>query len=1624
MDPSTASEPVLRTFLIADVRGYSTFTRERGDAAAALLSTKFADLARDAVEARSGRVVEIRGDEAFAVFGSAAQAVRAAVELQATFAEESLSDPAFQLPVGIGIDTGEAVPVEEGYRGAAVNMAARLCSSAAAGQVLVTGAVAELVGTAELVFADRGRSTFKGFEEPVEVIEALAPARPHPEARAPDAGPGPEPAVILPPELDPSTELVDREHELRWLRGTWRAVCRGHGRLLLVSGPAQIGKTRLAGELAAYVHARGADVRYAGPGGAGTAVALAAVRGATHVRSETLIVLDDLDVAGPEVSAALIASYDAIDGCPVLVLGLMRDRAASAQLASLITTADGGGDGHRELGPLGLEGVREIVRQYVGDAEAEAPVESFARASQGVPGLVHEVVSDWTRDEASRRLSAAAEFLAAGRRRHASDLEFANNAIALKLGRLYAVGGRDVPTVEVCPYQGLTPFGSEDSGFFFGRERLVGELAARSVDVGLLGVVGASGSGKSSAIAAGLIPSLDAGLLPGSERWRHVSIRPGAHPMAELHKALPTDIEGSVEHLWDGRLVLVVDQLEELFTTCTDTAEREAFVDALIEPALENPDRVVVVAVLRADFYGQLAAHPALARAVGENHVLVGPMSKDELRRAIELPARRAGLRVESSLAERLVADVADETGGLPLLSTALVELWQGRDDRWLRLATYERTGGVRGAVARLAEATYAQLSSSEQEATPGVFLRLVGPGEGAAVTRRRVPIAEFDLERSLPAAAVIRRFTQDRLLTVDDGTAEVAHEALLRAWPRLSRWLDEDTQGRALRQHLAETARSWDLDGREPAELYRGPRLSAALDWAPHHDRQLNELERSFLVASRQASEREADRQRRANRRLRGLLVGVAMFLAVALVAGSIALVQRSRARSAFRAATAQRLGAQALQQDDLDLSLLLARQGVALDDSPVTDRNAALVGSPAAIRVVHPLPGLLTSAVISPDGSLVAVGNFRVQGTVLDTASYRPVATLPGQPWAISPDGRMLVNTPGLGTLAIVDPDTGAQQALDQAAAGSSALWISTDFRELATVEASVITFWDTSTVTESGHLRAAPGRAFLDVYYSPEGRHLVTIESTGDGSPELRWVLRDVVTRRPERTITTTDSYPNTYTMTRDGRWIAFGWRDGTITAVNVTSGDEIVMDGRHAGGVDAISMSRDDTTLASGGEDDAIKVWDLPSGELRETLTGHTHWVSDVAISPDGRNLYSVSLDGSLIVWDLEGSRRLGRPFVASSGSFGVTGDYPPVPHLLSVSPDGGLIASPGCGGRVVVRAIDTLQEVSTISAVRSATPCGVGAAEDRWRAVYDTAFTPDGEDLVVGGPRGQVTMFDARSGAPTGPPFAGAPETFVDPLRGRIPDTVEAIAVSPDGTIVAAGTPEGRVYLWDRVTGDPIRPPLKVPDGEIGSTPSARDWVFDLGFSPDGGQLVAAHGSVASVWSTDGWVRRYTVNVDDGAGAAYSASFSPDGRMLATAGGITDLRLWNAVSGAALGSIPVDTTYTVSLGWSPDSSTVVTGGWDGSIKLVDVASRSIVGALPGPTHRFNAVAFTPDGSEVLVVYRDGRALEWDLDPAAWAQRACDVAGRTLTRSEWDRFLPELPYDPACSSPERA
>ena len=315
---------------------------------------------------------------------------------------------------------------------------------------------------------------------------------------------------------------------------------------------------------------------------------------------------------------------------------------------------------------------------------------------------------------------------------------------------------------------------------------------------------------------------------------------------------------------------------------------------------------------VRADFYGRCAAYPGLSQLLGANHVLVGPMSRDELGRAIERPAQRVGLSVEPELVESLLADVEGQPGALPLLSTALLELWRERDGRRLRLAAYARSGGVHGAVARLAEDAFVGLDPEQQAIARKLLLRLADEDESGAVVRRRVALADLatggrESPRSSsgsPTAACSRSPTAPSRSRTRRSCASGRGCAA---------WLAEDADGRRLHRRLGDAARAWDADARDPGELYRGARLAAALDWAAGHGAELSPTERAFLDDSRSASGR-------AQRRLRMMLAGVAALLVLAVIAGVVALDQRGDARAEATTAAAQRLGAQALADASLD--------------------------------------------------------------------------------------------------------------------------------------------------------------------------------------------------------------------------------------------------------------------------------------------------------------------------------------------------------------------------------------------------------------------------------------------------------------------------------------------------------------------------------------------------------------------------------------------------------------------------------------------------------------------------------------------------------------------------------
>ena len=1378
-------------------------------------------------------------------------------------------------------------------------------------------------------------------------------------------------APELPLELDRTlaAPLVGRDAELAPLRVRLVRARGGAGSLVTLVGSRGMGKTRLAAELATDAARLGATVVY-GSGVRGGEQAVAAVGAARKPRRPTLVVIDDADRAGAEVLAALTELAGTVATARVLVLATGQDAALLGRLGALESLM---------LAPLDRDAVREIALLYASDElAASVPVEELVAASLGVPRRVHRVSADWARREGARRVEAVAGDAATGRGRLRSiEGELSGRVVSLQRVReradLFAVGDSVLPQRELCPFKGLAAFDVDDAAYFFGRERLVAELVARLVGAPLLAVVGPSGSGKSSVLRAGLLPALSAGVLPGAERWAQAVIRPGSHPLQELERARG--------RLADGRRgLLAVDQFEETFAAGVDDGERGAFLDALVDAACDSERRLTLILAIRSDFYGRCAGHPEFADLLEASHVLVGPMGRDELRRAIERPAQRVGVRVEPELTDALVVDVGGEPGGLPLLSTALLELWEHRQGHRLSLAAYEHRGGVRGAVARLAEDTYARLGLEQQAVARGVLLRLVDRDEGGSVLRRRIAKSELGVKRSEDVQRVIEELTRRRLLTVSEGAVELAHEALAREWPRLRAWLDQDADGRRLHRHLHAAAREWDAANRDRGELYRGARLASALEWSATRAGELDDVEREFLAAGRAASER-------AQRRLRLGFAGVGALLVIAVIAGFVALNQRSQAREEAVAAEAQRLGAQALLEDDWDRSLLLARQGVALDDTPQTRGNllAALIRSPAAIGVLPGTGNRLLALDLSPDGRTLAIADQQGLLALYDTATRRPLGIAyraPGRApifnLRFSPDGsRLVVVGPGPRgiTAQLLDARTRTRlSTLDVPANGAPGpVAFSPDGRIIAigytfgappTPGPSYVARFD----ARSGRRLAAPravnrgGEGALA--YTADGSGLIT-------SDPHSAILRDARTLRRLRRVARVGS-PLTSTSP-DDRTLLVGGADGSVHFVDLRSRRERIASGRHNGAALRADFAPDGRRAITAGADGTLIVWNVATAAPEETFKGHAGRIHGLAISPDGRTAYSAGLDGRIFIWDLAGDRRLGRPFQAGAGDT----QRP----QFALSPDGRQMAIGQDDGAVSLVDMRTLARSKTIPVVPRGQVLGIG-------------FVPHSHLLVVVGQSGFLALVDVQRGTVT---------TRLAGHRGAI----YTPSVSADGRLLATASDDRTVRLWTLPDGRPLGDPLRL-----------RRFVDDVSLSPDGRRLaVTQDEKLIEILDARTRQRQTTLIWDEG---LEFARFSPNGRQLVGGGIQGRVRLWDTTTWTPVGRpLGRHAGPVLTADISRDGSMLATASFDATARLWDLTTYEALGApLPGQPDHPAAARFTPDGTHLIAAYDTGRAYRWDVRPAIWKRRACTLAGRRLTRSEWSELLPRQRYEPTC------
>ena len=918
----------------------------------------------------------------------------------------------------------------------------------------------------------------------------------------------------------------------------------------------------------------------------------------------------------------------------------------------------------------------------------------------------------------------------------------------------------DTPEPGESPFKGLRYFDEADATLFFGRRALVVRLVSRLADrpnpaqsklPHFLAVVGASGSGKSSIVRAGVIPALRStdGLALHFDPI-HV-ITPTAHPLEALAASLTWKAESVTAtttlmddlardertlHLYarrllsasdssparpyrsNNRLLLVIDQFEELFTLCRGEAERQAFVNNLVQAAAPEADGpTTIVITLRADFYSACAPYPALRDMLAQQQEYIGPMSADELRQAIELPARLGRWEFAPGLVDLILRDVSDEPGALPLLSHALLETWRHRRGRTLTLKSYGEAGRVQGAIATTAEAVLQSMPPEEQALARSVFLRLTELGQGTQDTRRRVALSELLPTASVesPMARLLKTLSDARLITTDDAVVEVAHEALIREWPTLLQWLNEDRDGLRQHRHLTEAAQEWDELERDASELYRGPRLAQALEWAAPHSADLNLLERDFLEASQALAAQRAARDE----------------------------AQRQQELEAARGlAEAQRQRAEAVTQR-------AAEQAQATIRLRARNRLISIIGALALLAAV-------------------AAGFFGLQAG--RSAAVAQVAN--------TQSAENLSVAQAASTQAIIQRDNAKKQAnlafANQLAAQAVAVMNSN-------ISLALLLGAEGNRLANNFQTRDSLGRVFkysphlltflsgnadsiTSVAFSPDGSQLAA--GGQDGSLRL-W---DVASRQPAGgPFSLRFSFAATIAFSRDGKTLAVGGQDGLLHLVDAATGQPIGQPlAGHTASIAAVAFSPDGKILASASSDKTIRLWDAATGRpLGAPLTGHTDYVTSVAFSPDGKSLASSSLDRTLRLWDVASGQPLGEPFLGHQLAV----------NSVAFSPDGKTLAS-GSRDKDIL-----LWDISDEAHTPLARLSGHTAA------VTSVAFSPDGKKLVSASADRTLQIWDVVTHVPLG-----------EPLRGH-QAAVTSVAYSADGLHLASGSVDHTVVLW-------------------------------------------------------------------------------------------------------------------------------------------------------------------------------------------------------------------------------
>ncbi len=1166
------------------------------------------------------------------------------------------------------------------------------------------------------------------------------------------------------------------------------------------------------------------------------------------------------------------------------------------------------------------------------------------------------------------------------------------------------------------PYKGLRAFGPADAADFYGRADLVDEIIEHVDDQRLVLVVGASGNGKSSAVLAGVLPRLDERVDASIVVTAHVGSQPDESIMAALHDVAGIDLSGvlhgddldlvravhEVTSSTRRRLLLVIDQLEELFDPAVEDGARARVLATLAEAVADPSTPLTVLATLRADYLDRLLALWPDPAPLGGCIVTALPLAPADLARAATGPAERVGAHVTPELTAELVGDMARQPGALPLFEYALTEVFQACTPGVLTRSGYRSIGGLQGALSRGAEQVYRHLSPDAAEAARQVFLRLVSVRPREPATPRRASHREL-ASLDVPAAAldeVLGAFDSARLLTFDrdagtgDGTVALAHEALLNHWPRLQVWVDSTRDDLRLESELATEVAQWNAAGRDDDYLITGSRLSRFDDWPSPGSVAPTEDEGAYLRASRERRAARVGADRRRVRRLRALAAGVsALAVLVAAVAG--VAVDRGRAAAASeRDARARELAVEASSavEHDPELGVLLALESGDVTRGPdgfvLPQAQTALHAALMAHRQLGQSTGHTHVDFVTDDSLMVAGSPSRL----LDPRTGADATSLPDLPSgaptrsvAASDDGSLLITGSDSRDVVVWDARTGAEvrrlasSVTCGAGCAVAAVALSPDRSMAAALLpwGEGLLLWDAATGEQRA--RSAGPRAWppdtccypVSLQFSPDGTRVVA--NWYDDARVMDVATGEWAQVLQHESIVTAAAY------LPDGETLLTSSMDGTLRSWDAITGEPRTAVPVGRGQLTSMTISPTGDRLLTGDDSGRVTVWawDGQAATHVSDLHGAQSWVYDVAISPDGSLGSAVDGTSRVTTWDITDA---GPSEVAAWDAAGAVVYSHDGSRLLTTDPttDSPMIVDPSSGTRQRALPGDLL-DLAEVTMPPSEHGQGrlAGAAWSPDDSTVALVITNYGvvDDLLV--------LWDVQSGA--------IRRSFsVDAgLRG-------SVTFSGDGRLLAAATcSDGAptATVWEAQTGRVV---VEAPPGTCGTA---------VGLTKTGDQVAVQlipltddAPSVLVMSTSTGDVLHEMTHLPTWRG---SAAFSPDDTRLLTTGSNGVGRIWDVQSGDIVMSLQGHAGAVEHAEWSRDGTRVVTSGHDGSARLWDAATgetTTVIGAHNG----FPYVSLSPDGRRLAT--GDGSVRIWTLDVDELVELAQTRARRPLTAAE--------------------